>query len=111
MLMLYNLNHLLLFAMHFKSNKRPKNVLLFVYELHLCIGAAILDFLIACSPFMFQTKKRAKMFVFLKFIAYRIKGYKLYIISIHTLDNIKYGQIIVEVNDLRDNLPLAVENV
>ena len=51
------------------------------------------------------------MFLFLKFIAYRIKGYKLYIISIHTLDNIKYGQIIVEVNDLRDNLPLAVENV
>ena len=46
--------------------------------------------------------------LFLKTIANQRTWLKLYNIRIHTWDNAKFRQKIAEVNDLRENLPLAV---
>ena len=49
--------------------------------------------------------------LFLKSIRNQRKGLKLYPISMHTSDNTKFKQRIAEVNDFRENLPIAVINV
>ena len=49
--------------------------------------------------------------LFLKSLANQRTGPKLYMNIIHTRNNAKFRQIIAEVNDLRENLPLAVGNV
>ena len=49
--------------------------------------------------------------LFLKSLANQRTGPKLNINIIHTRNNAKFRQRIAEVNDLRENLLLAVENV
>ena len=57
-----------------------------------------------------EESKNVRLF-FLKSSANQRKGPKLYIDIIHAQNNAKFRQRISEVNDLRENIPLAVENV
>ena len=56
-------------------------------------------------------KNKTVVLLILRFILNERKRFFLYISARHTWDHKTFMQIKVEVNDLRENLPLAVENV
>ena len=79
----------------------------------MCFHAAILEFNVVQQLSFKPCKNKTVVLLILKFISNERKRFFLYISARHTWDhkNLIFMQIKVEVNDLRENLPLAVENV
>ena len=77
----------------------------------MCFHAAILDFNVVQQLSFKPCENKSAVLLILKFIRNERKRFSLYNSARHTWDHKIFMQIKAEVNDLRENLPLAVENV
>ena len=77
----------------------------------MCFQAAILDFNVVQQLSFKPCKNKTVVLLISKFIWNERKRFFLYISPRHTWDHKTFMQIKVEVNDLRETVPLAVENV